>query len=180
MTANTPLGLPYPETTDRVADGWDAIRDLAEAVDDKLTAIGVAAAAAAAADDTRLDALEADTGWIAPAFNSGWSHYGAGYLSAGYRRLRGVVYLRGMIKRGSVDSLIPFVLPAGFRPSAASIVTAVGRSFRSSGGSGDPDIENIGVRLNIHANGEVSCQYEAINGTVIPYLSLSGISFIPD
>jgi hypothetical protein len=34
MPANTALGYPYPLGTDRVADGDDAIRSLAEAVDD--------------------------------------------------------------------------------------------------------------------------------------------------
>lgn len=40
MPANTPLGFPYPLGTDRLADGDDAIKNLATAVDTKL---GVAA-----------------------------------------------------------------------------------------------------------------------------------------
>lgn len=64
MTAFTPLGLPYPEVTDRVADGWDAIRDLAVAVDGLLALRATSAAVAAgdAALDARLDAIEAQPG----------------------------------------------------------------------------------------------------------------------
>lgn len=176
----SPIGLPYPETTDRVADGWDAIRDLAEAVDDAIVADRASIAALNAALDARLDLLEEDTGWVAPTLNSGWSNYGSGYLGAGYRRKGGLVHLRGLVKRSSIDSLTPFTLPAGYRPSLAIIVPAVARSFLASGGGGDPDIEDIAVRLNITAAGIVSCQYAAISGTTIPYLSLTGISFIPD
>ena len=36
MPANTPLGFPYPVGTDRVTDGDDSIRALAEAVEAKI------------------------------------------------------------------------------------------------------------------------------------------------
>lgn len=39
MPANTPRGYPYPLGTDRVMDGDDSIRALAEAVDTKLGVI---------------------------------------------------------------------------------------------------------------------------------------------
>ncbi len=38
MGTTAPRGYPWPDNTARVADGWDAIRDLAEAVDDDMVA----------------------------------------------------------------------------------------------------------------------------------------------
>jgi len=49
MPANTPKGFPYPLGTDRLADGDDAIHNLATAVDTK---VGVAAAGIAAVNVT--------------------------------------------------------------------------------------------------------------------------------
>lgn len=36
MTTTTPLGLPKPEITDPLANGWDAIADLADAIDARM------------------------------------------------------------------------------------------------------------------------------------------------
>ncbi len=58
-----------------------------------------------------------DTGWISvTSFNSGFSG-----VSVAYRRINGVVYLRGRVSGGTAGSGA-FVLPAGFRPSTIEVV----------------------------------------------------------
>lgn len=62
-----------------------------------------------------------DTGWIAVSggigFSNGWVNYGGGQVEAAYRKFNGVVYLRGLIKNGTLAA-VAFTLPAGFRPAA--------------------------------------------------------------
>lgn len=78
----------------------------------------------------------ADTGWITPALNAGWTALGG--EAPGYRRLNGVTIFRG---RGTSTgaSQYAFALPANFRPSFNTIsrTDANGTSVRalvSSGG----------------------------------------------
>lgn len=54
-----------------------------------------------------------DTGWVAPTLTNSWVT--ADSLTVGYRRVNGVVYLRGRIANGTSNSA--FTLPAGFRPA---------------------------------------------------------------
>lgn len=61
---------------------------------------------------TRLNSGKVgDTGWINLALLNSWVTSGG--LTPGYRKLNGVVYLRGRISGGSGT---PFTLPAGYRP----------------------------------------------------------------
>jgi len=188
MTANTPRGYPYPQVTDRVADGWDAIRDLAVAVDADVAAVVSARTAADNALDARLDALESDTGWIAPALTAGWSNYGAGWASVGYRRFRGVTYLRGLIKRTSGSATTLFTLAAGHRPAQNGLFPGVASLYTVPvTPNGDPyadsswDLAGVAVRIDISSTGAVALnQPNAADGWGtgnVPYLSLSGISF---
>ena len=58
-----------------------------------------------------------DTSWITPTFQNGWAQY-AGWDAAGYRRFKGVVYLKGLIASGTTtNGTVIFNLPAGFRPA---------------------------------------------------------------
>lgn len=201
MTDTTALGIPYPEVTDRVADGWDAIRDLAEAVD-ALIAAGTAARNAAvatlnaadAALDARLDALEAAPGWVAPTLAAGWANYGAGWATAGYRKIRGVTYLRGLVKRtANPTSDTIFTLPAGYRPgmSGLYLATVLGLYGVPGNYSGEPfdnvstDISNIGVRLDISSGGGVTlsnsyAEQMPPGAGDVGYVSLNGISFLAE
>jgi hypothetical protein len=54
--------------------------------------------------------------WIAPTLLNGWVNYSTEYNSAGYfRDKQGIVHLRGLVKTGTIGSII-FNLPAGYRP----------------------------------------------------------------
>lgn len=57
-----------------------------------------------------------DSGWQSPAFVNGWVDYGAPWSPAQYRRLNGVVYMRGIVKNGTLNTTI-FTLPAGYWPA---------------------------------------------------------------
>lgn len=86
----TPHGFPYPDPTDPLAEGADAIRALAEAIDAK------------------------DTGWINLALINGWTNQSGRTVQ--YRRIFGIVYLRGRPLGSSSTSSTMGTLPAGFRP----------------------------------------------------------------
>ena len=102
-----------------------------------------------------------DTGWITPTLINGWLQYGAGWDTIAYRRLNGVVHLKGLMKSGTINAAA-FVLPAGFRPGGL-------RMFAPASNAGGTvtatrcDIDNLG-NVNPQA------------GTNVAY-SLSGICF---
>lgn len=195
MTANTsPIGLPYPEVEERVADGWDAIRDLAEAVDDEIVADraalalkaslselndeAISRAAADGALDARLDALEADTGWIAATLATGWTAYGGGFATPAYRKVRGLIHLRGMVKATGTPehTLHIFTLPAGYRPGALEIFAGVGQLTDPS-----PSLTDVGIRIEISSGGAVTPTVQATtSGGAVAWISLSGITFPAD
>lgn len=57
-----------------------------------------------------------DSGWVTPTLINGWS---VSTLAVQYRRLNGVVYLRGRATGGTSNTA--FTLPGGFRPNQAGI-----------------------------------------------------------
>lgn len=59
MPANTPLGLPYPLPTEPVAEGAQAIRNLAESVDGRLGVISDQIVGATAVASIAFDAIPA-------------------------------------------------------------------------------------------------------------------------
>lgn len=91
----TAHGLPKPNASELISSGWDAISDLADAVE---------------------AAALADSGWIAPALAGTWAAAGAPYPAIGYRLFRGIVYLRGRLLGPNAGTA--FTLPAGYRPAA--------------------------------------------------------------
>ena len=55
--------------------------------------------------------------WISPSFQNGWVNYGGSYEPAGYYKDKfGVVYIKGLVKNGTLSSSI-FTLPVGYRPN---------------------------------------------------------------
>lgn len=53
----------------------------------------------------------------APAFQNGWTNYGAGYVPTRFMRKSGIVYVQMTAKAGTVSVAI-FTLPPGYRPSS--------------------------------------------------------------
>jgi hypothetical protein len=82
------------------------------------------------------------TAWTAPTLLNGWVNYGGEWATAAYRKVGDIVYIRGLVKDGSVPADI-FVLPTGYRPPAG-VLFAVD--------TGTPG------RLDVHADGRVAAQ----------------------
>lgn len=109
-----------------------------------------------------------DTGWTNIAtFNGAWADIGdAGEPAASYRRVSGLVHLRGRIFGGSTtDATLMFTLPSGFRPAADLLDIPAVRGTTAQGA--DP------WKMTIRANGRVEPRGLTANTQV----SLNGISF---
>ncbi|ALE91811.1 hypothetical protein AOC05_04900 [Arthrobacter alpinus] len=65
-----------------------------------------------------------DSGWISPAYGTPWVDYGGGFGGFQYRRLNGVLYIRGTIKGGTTGTTIT-TLPTGYRPIPPAGSTAM-------------------------------------------------------
>lgn len=53
-----------------------------------------------------------------PAFQNSWVNYGGTYETAGFSKVGGRVFLKGLVKNGTVGyPNAVFTLPVGFRPS---------------------------------------------------------------
>ena len=95
-----------------------------------------------------------------PAFQNGWSNFGAPYDGAGfYKDALGRVWLRGLIKGGTAGAVAAFTLPAGYRPSAQKFLPSVG------GG-------NAAATLIVTPTGEVR-----VNSGTNTYIMLDSLSF---
>lgn len=65
-----------------------------------------------------------DVPWIVPTMLNGWANYDASLFSpAGYRKIGDIVYLRGLVKSGTMAVAV-FTLPVGYRPPRALILAA--------------------------------------------------------
>lgn len=198
MTQLTPnIGLPYPEATDRVADGWDAIRDLAIATDtaikadrDSLALKAAITALTAATDrittlETTVATLSADSGWVAIPLTSPWANYG-GYSNAQVRKIGKRCQLRGLVKATSgVANLTVGTIPAGYRPGQSDLYDASGFAYFNtvtpSSLDAWVDLGDISVRIDIGADGVIRPTGKVLDGlTHVPYLSLAGISYIAE
>ena len=105
------LGLVEGRTT-ATESAVDAVEASAVSLDTRLDT----AESTLTSLDTRLDTLEADSGWIAVSTFSN-SFTGS---SVAYRKVGGIVYLRGELLRATApsSSTTAFTLPAGYRPTA--------------------------------------------------------------
>lgn len=92
-----------------------------------------------------------------PAFQNGWTNFGAPFGTAGYYKHEGRVYLTGLVKGGALATI--FTLPAGYRPAASHL-------FPLS------DATNPGVRVDVAADGTVT---HMSGGNT--YIALDSISF---
>lgn len=92
--------------------------------------------------DTRIDALEADTGWVAATLLNSWVDYNAAVFGpARYRRIGNTVYVRGLIKDGT-NGVAALNLPAGFRPAHEIVLASISNP-------------NAAARLDVEADGDV-------------------------
>ena len=115
----TTNGLPWPEGTDRVADGDDAIRALAESIDGKLL-------------------LSGDTGWLTPAaagfaVMAGWKD-----LSGTVRKRHGFVFVNlaassiNPIGASNISNVPAISVPGSWRPYLNSPVTTTSAGISHS------------------------------------------------
>lgn len=99
MAGTTTKGLRYPTGTDLKSP--DAIKNLANDVDAKLPL-----------NDTGWIDMQLLNGWV--HFDSGLAYPGGGGRSCQYRRLGGIVQLRGLARSGTVGQVFTN-MPPGFR-----------------------------------------------------------------
>ena len=97
-----------------------------------------------------------DTGQ--PAFTNSWAYFGSEQVAAFWRDPFGWVYLRGLIKNGTVGS-VAFTLPPGFRPPVAERFVVISN-------------DAVG-RVDVGADGAVTPKSPSNN----TYVSLAGIRF---
>lgn len=96
--------------------------------------------------------------WIAPTLENSWVNNGGGWEEAGYCKVNGIVYLRGLVALGTTSATI-FTLPEGYRPGGDSHVVV------ATGGA-------AGI-ANVLTTGEVK-HHTGASGT---WFSLANISF---
>lgn len=100
-----------------------------------------------------------DSGWQNITLGGGWVNYGGGYTTPQYRKIGGVVFLKGAIKSGTItDGTTLFTLAAGYRPPQ-HMFTQVSGGVASGAGQGNIDINATtgAVKLyNMTGNGFVT------------------------
>lgn len=69
--------------------------------------------------------------WQSPTLQNSWVNYGGDYNPAGYYKERDRVYLRGLVKSGTVNPTtgVIFTLPAGYRPPNIEIFGNISNSL---------------------------------------------------
>lgn len=75
-------------------------------------------------DTATIGNSDLDTGWITPTLLNGWVNYGGGYAGAAYRRIGNVVYVRGLVKSGTMGANV-FELPTAWAPLERLIFPSV-------------------------------------------------------
>jgi hypothetical protein len=112
-----------------------------------------------------------DTGWINVTLVNSWVVYDNTYGPNGYsglavapllRKVAGIVYLRGLIKSGTLGVSV-MTLPAGYRPSMKLLFTTMGDN-------------NVLNRYDVQSDGNVINAAGASN----TWSSLNGISFVAE
>lgn len=103
---------------------------------------------------------QSDSDWIVPTFTNSWVNYGSTHAVVGFRRHKGFVILKGLMKSGTLG--VPaFVLPEGYRPAEQLLFPTISNAL-------------IG-RIDIFANGDV-VPSQSTNA----WVTLSHISFFID
>lgn len=98
------------------------------------------------------------TSIIAPTLINGWVNHSLTYNDAGYYKAGGRVYIKGMVKNGTLSSPI-FILPPGYRPAERELIVVI-----SNGALG---------RLDIATDGSVIPHSQSSNA----WFSMDNISF---
>lgn len=105
------------------------------------------------------------TAWTAPTLQNSWANYGAPYQLAQYRKVGDEVQMRGLVRLGTVGSVI-CTLPVGFRPPAALLLAGT-QSLPESWVSGAASagtahthttalqIANLALRLDVLTDGRI-------------------------
>lgn len=98
-----------------------------------------------------------DTGWIAPTLTNGWLNYDTtAYSAAAYRKIGSVVYLRGLVKSGTVGAgtgAYIFQLPVGFRPPKnLQLICATNATQTASQAAYIELLTDGGVRASVGSN----------------------------
>lgn len=110
------------------------------------------------------EAILADIGesvtWTNATLLNGWVEYGTSWGVAGYYKdPSGTVYIRGLVKSGTIGSSPIFILPVGYRPVGRKILCA-----SSNNGHGRLDITNDGQVLPVSGSNtwySISCCFKA-------------------
>lgn len=104
--------------------------------------------------------------WITPTLQNGWGPYaGPTAMPVGYRKVGGMVQLRGLIGGGALGTTM-WVMPAGFRPKAGG---SVRQAVLAAGGSlkyTNMLVESTGV-----------VKFNATDAANLQYVSLTGLSY---
>lgn len=109
--------------------------------------------------------LADDTGWIDFAvFANSWTNYGGGWGQAQFRRKRGIVYLRGLVKSGAALTVM-LDMPVGFRPGYT-------QTYICWAGAGY-------ARIDVGGNGSITL-VNWIGGGDNTYVTLSDISYMAE
>lgn len=117
--------------------------------------------------------ISGDSGWLEvgsagnAAFTNTWKNYGSGWATAAYRKINGIVYLKGLVTRGAASRAAQiFVLPAGFRPAGNMHIAALN--------SGNVSSDLNGVNITAGTGGVTG------RPTTGGYTALDGICFPAD
>lgn len=111
-----------------------------------------------------VDAALEDTGWIELPLNTGWScPYNSDVVK--YRKIRNVVYLRGLVNATQEAVQVIGTLPEGFRPS--------GHFQRYT----CPHQQSDSVNIEVGFSGQIK-DYTKPTNTGREFISLYGISFM--
>ena len=114
--------------------------------------------------------LAPDTGWHEvggtgePAFENSWVNYGGSFNTAAFRRIGNVVYLKGLIRDGTIPA-DAFSLPTGYRPPGTCIFAAL-----------DTPGPDSTARVDVYdTDGDVY-----VSGGTNGWVSLDNIQFVTD
>lgn len=104
-----------------------------------------------------------DSGWnLMTSFGGGWTVYGSGWETPAYRKISGIVYMRGLLAPGTTSAgTTIYTLPAGYRPTGNTHTQV------ATGGQGGA--------INIYGTGVINLNYRCTG-----YLSLNNIRFPAD
>jgi len=72
----------------------------------------------------RINQILGDQSWTSVSFSNSWVDYGSSYNACEFRKVGDFVYLRGLMKDGTVTAGA-FTLPVNYRPPAHLIFSSV-------------------------------------------------------